>query len=136
MPIHPDNKGRYPANWPALRQAVLERAGGRCECQGECGSHPQERCAAPHWQWVLRDPLCRAVWYPVTAWDLPGWVLQAAPVRIILTLAHLDHQPEGDDVTRILAMCQRCHLNYDRAANNATRRLRRFKEQLLFWPST
>lgn len=33
--------------------------------------------------------------------------------KVILTVAHLDHQPEncGDD--NLKAMCQRCHLKYD-----------------------
>lgn len=34
MPIRPENKHRYPANWRAIRAAILERAGQRCE---QCG---------------------------------------------------------------------------------------------------
>ena len=35
---------------------------------------------------------------------------------VILTVAHLDHDPENWDVSdeRMAALCQRCHLNYDR----------------------
>lgn len=50
-------------------------------------------------------------------------------VKIVLTVAHLDHQPENNDRTNLRALCQRCHLTYDAAhhARNAaaTRRGRR-----------
>ena len=31
MPIRPENRARYPDNWPAIRAAILARAGGACE---------------------------------------------------------------------------------------------------------
>lgn len=38
MPIKPENKGRYPANWKEIRQRILERAGNKCEfCGAENG---------------------------------------------------------------------------------------------------
>jgi len=37
------------------------------------------------------------------------------PVKIILTIAHLDHDETNWDVSdnRLMAMCQKCHLTYD-----------------------
>lgn len=35
--------------------------------------------------------------------------------RVILTVAHLDHDPRNCDESNLAALCQRCHLNYDRA---------------------
>lgn len=41
MPIRPENRSRYPADWPQISLAIKERAGWRCECRGECGlDHP------------------------------------------------------------------------------------------------
>ena len=34
MPIRPEMRGRYPAEWPAVRAAIMERAGDRCEWCG------------------------------------------------------------------------------------------------------
>jgi 5-methylcytosine-specific restriction endonuclease McrA len=34
--------------------------------------------------------------------------------RIVLTIAHLDHTPENCAAKNLRALCQRCHLNYDR----------------------
>ena len=32
---------------------------------------------------------------------------------VVLTVAHLDHQPENVDPDNLRALCQRCHLAYD-----------------------
>jgi hypothetical protein len=37
MPIRPENRDRYPANWPEISGAIENRAGWRCECEGESG---------------------------------------------------------------------------------------------------
>lgn len=37
MPIRPENMARYPANWREISARIRERAGNRCECEGECG---------------------------------------------------------------------------------------------------
>lgn len=51
--------------------------------------------------------------------------------KVVLTIAHLDHTPENSDPDNLRALCQRCHLNYDRhlhAANAArTRETKRTK---------
>lgn len=42
---------RYPDDWPAIVEEIRQRAGGRCECAGECGNpwcpsgqDPERRC--------------------------------------------------------------------------------------------
>lgn len=34
MPIRPENKSRYPANWQEIRASILKRANNRCEFCG------------------------------------------------------------------------------------------------------
>lgn len=34
MPILPENRKRYPANWKEIREQILDRAGHRCETCG------------------------------------------------------------------------------------------------------
>ena len=48
MPIRPENRRRYPKDWKAISARVrFERAGGRCECSGECGDdHDLGLCPA------------------------------------------------------------------------------------------
>jgi hypothetical protein len=40
---------------------------------------------------------------------------------VILTTAHLDHTPENVDEANLRAMCQGCHLHYDRGHHAETR---------------
>ena len=42
-------------------------------------------------------------------------------IVIVLTVAHLDHTPENCDPANLKAMCQGCHLHYDRDHHAETR---------------
>lgn len=46
-----------------------------------------------------------------------GWVREpdycGDPVKIVLTIAHLDHVPENCDPSNLRALCQMHHLRYD-----------------------
>ncbi|AVA36311.1 hypothetical protein [Cupriavidus metallidurans] len=95
MPIRPENKARYPKNWKReIRPAILDRAGHCCE-----GSPAYPDCRARN-----GEP------HPVTG------------SRVVLTVAHLDHQPENCDPDNLRAWCQRCHLVYDAEHHVETRR--------------
>ena len=104
MPIRPEERRRYPVDWRAISDRIrFDRAGGRCECEGECGSgHAGRRCAAEH-----GEP------HPITR----------SPV--ILTVAHRNHRPEDCDDENLMAACQKSHLSYDRHNHAATRRRRK-----------
>ena len=61
-------------------------------------------------------------------------ILFACKGRIVLTVAHLDHQPENCSDSNLKAMCQRCHLRYDvkhhQANASATRRAKKQNGEL------
>lgn len=107
-PIRPEQKPLYPWDWPAIaREVKVDRAGGRCECDGRCKADPHPgdstgRCTAMH-----REP------HPHTGSD------------VVLTVAHLDHDPRNNGVEgdrpNLMAMCQRCHLTYDAPHHAVTR---------------
>ena len=112
MPIRPENRKRYPKDWREISLRIrYERAGGRCECTGQCGvDHAvYDGFAGPN------VPITQ------TAADLSSGRCIARngkkhPVtgsNVVLTVAHLDHQPENCDDTNLKAMCQRCHNRYD-----------------------
>lgn len=116
MPIKPENRDRYPANWRELRAKVLDRAGHRCEWPG-CGAH---NYAAGYWD---RDGFVMIA-TRITAVD-PRTTLQLAArghklIRIVLTIAHLDHVPEHCDLDNLRAWCQRHHLAYDAEHHRTT----------------
>lgn len=83
MPIK--DKSRYPVNWENLSWAVRMRAGWRCE-----GSPAYPDCRATHGES-----------HPVTG------------SKVILTVAHLDHDPGNNEPDNLRALCQRCHLTHD-----------------------
>jgi hypothetical protein len=102
VPIRPENLHRYPRDWTEISARIrFERAGGRCECTGQCGlAHPGGRCPALHEQI-----------HPDT-----GSVVG-------LTTAHLNHQPEDVREKNLLAACQLCHLRIDHGHHRVTRSL-------------
>jgi 5-methylcytosine-specific restriction endonuclease McrA len=85
MPIRPENRARYPRNWGVIRAEILERAHYACE-----GSPAHPDCRA-----INHQP------HPATGSD------------VVLTIAHLDHQPENCAPENLRAWCQRCHNTYD-----------------------
>lgn len=112
MPIKPENRHRYPADWPLIREAILQRALWRCE-------HPG--CKAVHRDvgYWLRDkfvPMDRAL---RDAGAKRGDVVACSDgstiklIMIVLTIAHLDHQPENCNPDNLRALCQRHHLAHD-----------------------
>ena len=100
MPIKPEHRARYPANWGEIRASILERAQGSCEW-----------CGVPNSVWRNRGT---GAWTrnpeQVDAWAIDG----DRVTKIVLTIAHLDHQPENNEPANLRALCQRCHLDWDR----------------------
>lgn len=108
MPIRPENRHRYPENWAEISAWVrFARAGGRCECRGEC-CRPRDHLA--------RDGRCR---------NRHGGRAYLTGSEVVLTTAHLDHTPENCDPANLRAMCQGCHLHYDRDHHARTTRRQR-----------
>jgi hypothetical protein len=98
--------------WLELRRRLRdERAGGRCECTGQCGEHhldtPGARCPHEHMK---------------PAVEQRG--------TVILGLAHWHQSETGLMVSedRLIIMCQGCHLRWDLDSHVAARR-RTFREK-------
>lgn len=107
MPIRPENRNRYPSDWATISLRIKERAKWQCECAGECGrgTHP-ERCPNKHLK--------------------PAY---GTGSKVILTTAHLNHIPEDCDDENLKAMCQGCHLHYDKDHHAETRKQTRLLKQ-------
>ncbi len=124
MPIKPENRARYPAEWSRISREAKERA-----------------------EWTCMHDGCTARQYDVGFWNASQWVRIAGPcdtyseakqkaadehftrfgdeigdykiIVIVLTTAHLNHQPEDCRPENLAPMCQRHHLAYD-AKHHAT----------------
>lgn len=124
MPIKPENRTRYPADWPAIRFRILQRARYRCEHDGCNAVHREEG----YWdgaRWVRMPTALRDAGYRaghLVACD-DGRTLKL--IRIILTIAHLDHTPENCADDNLRAWCQKHHLGYAAAHHAETARATR-----------
>jgi hypothetical protein len=121
MPIRASERARYPKDWKSISLRIRERDGQRCACDGRCGStHWTEDgkaglCSAPNGKLIIRqrhEPEEYEVHDPCGG-CAGGDPDCARAVRIVLTVAHLDHVPENCADDNLLSMCQRCHLKYD-----------------------
>ena len=142
MPIRPENRDRYPPNWREISAAVREEAGQKCEW-----------CSAPNGVMIRRGLTHdgRHVWREASASayengycaDNGSEVADSGEdtcdyrpaVRVVLTVAHLDHQPENCERSNLKALCQRCHNRYDaktRASGIAAREREKAAERDMF----
>jgi len=104
MPLTPEQKAAYGPDWEAVSREIRDRSSGRCECAGECGWDPH--VSVFHLVGIVEG--CE---YRCTARH--GWPSPYTGSMVVLTTAHLDHNPGVNDRDRLKAMCQGCHLRYD-----------------------
>lgn len=50
-------------------------------------------------------------------------------IKVVLTVAHLDHDIKNNSFFNLKAMCQKCHNNYDKEHRKETRRNKKLKTQ-------
>jgi hypothetical protein len=111
----PMDRSRYPANWDQIAREVKDAANWTCEqCGRACrrtGEHPLD--------FISRIQTNRLSECPVVAEYMEH------PTRWVLTVAHLDHQPENCDRANLRALCAPCHCRYDLAQMGRKRMLAR-----------
>lgn len=100
MPIRPDLRQLYPADWPERSLYVRsDRARWRCEA---CGIPEGTRLDILEVLWP--DQLDLLPYAPRA---------RAGERRVVLSVAHLDHDPSNNDPNNLRALCQRCHNLHD-----------------------
>lgn len=123
MTLSAEQRAAYGKGWPALSAWIrFERSGGQCECEGECGWLPHLTAQALTAQPVTVDDAGEpdAPWEPLVP-RCQALNREPSPYtgsRVVLTAAHLDRDGHTGqhDPDRIKAMCNGCHLAYDRQA--------------------
>lgn len=100
MPIKLENRDLYPKNWKTeIVPMVRSRSGNVCE-----GSPAYPDCRA-----VNGAP------HPVTG------------SKVVLTTAHLDHDPSNCRLDNLKHWCQRCHITYDAPRKARDAKARRYE---------
>lgn len=125
MPIRESERARYPENWKEISAAIRAREGNKCKF-----------CGVTNHAWVWRDVLGQ--WHHAGKRSLVEAGFSNPPfhvactfengrtgiikvIKIVLTVAHLNHTPEDCRPENLVALCQRCHLRYDREHHQKTR---------------
>lgn len=99
----------YPPDWKRIRAEILVRADDRCEA-----------CGVPNGEEGIRD--VDGVFIPSDeAWQIMDhepdghkrFPAKNRFFRIVLTVAHLNHDRSDNRPENLKALCQRCHLTYD-----------------------
>jgi len=128
MPI---NYKEYPPEWKEIRERILKRADDCCEFCGlpnyEEGYRIMIQNENGKWIW-LEGVLCfnprhfKEKYYRKqilldgsSAYFVQNLKVSKRKTKIILTIAHLDHDKENWEIKdgRLAALCQLCHLMYD-----------------------
>jgi len=115
MPIRPENRHRYPPDWNEISARVRKEAGQRCEW-----------CKAPNGEIIIRGEgpdentymLERGETFSAETGAFLGLsrgseYCAKTTVKVVLTVAHMDHQPENCARDNLVALCQLCHNRYD-----------------------
>jgi hypothetical protein len=106
MPIRPENKKLYPANWKEIRKEIQDRAGDKCELCGVCNH-----------DWGFRDYEGKFHSHTDLQWRRYFLTWKPKTIQIVCTVMHLNHDPtdngEPGNRPNLKFGCQKCHNNYD-----------------------
>lgn len=116
MPIQYKN---YSSLWNyKIRLDILKRANNRCEV-----------CGVRNYATGYRHKDGTFIVSEGIQQDIDYLLDDNKIIKIILTIAHLDHNVNNNDYSNLKAMCQRCHLRYDAEHHKETKRTKKHINQ-------
>lgn len=102
----PMNRSLYPPNWEELSANLKDEVGQRCE-----------QCGIPNGIYIYRNKFNPAKWISAVDDEDELYYHRTEyprnPHQVVLTTAHLDHNPANNERSNLRVLCQRCHLIYD-----------------------
>jgi len=132
MPIKPEFRHFYGKEWREItRPRILARACNACErCNVPNGARVLRACGwwTPRISCWFGIPTVFAHWMSPDRIDrgehgFPSMICRE--VRIVLTIAHLNHTPGDDRDENLQALCQWCHLTNDFSHHKQSRAIRK-----------
>jgi hypothetical protein len=139
MPLRSDLRHFYGREWRTItRPRILARAQNRCEAclkpndQVVLTISGRNAAGEAFMLWRTGGPVASGLpWNNQTGWParigdyiaaLAAPVMRRREVRVVLTVAHLNHTSGDDRDENLRAWCQWCHLHYDRQVNQLAAR--------------
>lgn len=119
MPIK--DKSKYPPDWSEIRKRILERENNCCRtCKVKNGGSVFrgiwkgeeifQTADAKIYRTANGEFITENPWACIE--PSTGDPAQKA-IKIVLTIAHLDHNPENNEESNLAALCQYHHLKHD-----------------------
>lgn len=107
---------KYPRNWKDISRRIRERDGQRCKWCGVENYAIGARDRFGNWHNENDIKNMKSSTGESLFGDYPKMI------KIILTVAHIDHDTTNNEDSNLAALCQRCHLNHDRDHHLANRK--------------
>lgn len=118
MPI---DYSKYHPEWKTkIRPDILERDGNCCKFCGVKNHSIIHRYGKGMEEWHYWPEGMES-----EAWSLDG----LKSTKIILTIAHIDHNKENNNYDNLAALCQKCHLGIDLIHHMTNARESRIKKK-------
>jgi 5-methylcytosine-specific restriction endonuclease McrA len=116
----PCDYSKYPVNWKTeIRPAILERCGHKCFFCGVKNYDTGYRDVDGKFyssELIISSLEDRGYDYfsheLSNCFDKKGE--PTMPIKIVLTIMHLDHDTTNNDYNNLAAGCQKCHLSFDK----------------------
>jgi hypothetical protein len=132
----PMNKANYPADWKQISLRIREREQNKCKwCSVKNGIwivRWSDKDGEGYTEYTHAEDMKDGSWQ---AWNededgpcseideyIPS-MGDGKPIKIVLTVAHINHDTSDNSDDNLAALCQRCHLRHDAQhhAENAAR---------------
>lgn len=117
MPI---DYSKYPKNWKTeIRPRILQRASNCCEF-----------CGVENYAIGYRDGSGKFNELE-NSMETQARILDKdiKAIKIVLTISHQDHDIKNNEDSNLKALCQKCHLNYDKEHHRLTRQKNKYRNQ-------
>lgn len=145
MPIAPQFRKFYGRQWAKqTRPRILNRARNKCE---QCHKPNRRKVWTVRLErsqvWAMKKHApawtdCKTGTIVLAGEEVPGmaWIMgrPMRRIRVVLTVAHLNHTPGDDRDENLKALCQWCHLDYDKTHHAETRAARKDQGRPLIAP--
>jgi hypothetical protein len=129
----PCNYKLYPKNWlKEIRPAILNRANNCCEiCGVKNKTHGYRDKSGKFYSAKEIFDLLENEGYDIFCNELSNVLGDAKPIKIVLAIAHLDHNIENNKHSNLKAMCQFHNLEHNKKNSRETL-IKKKKLQSLF----